>query len=98
MKLLPEPIVATGGAEPPALVDQAVVAPNHGRRPGRPQRTEAREAGLLEGALRLLGATAAGEFPAYALPIVTVEDDREMGPAVAPAELEANPVRDACRV
>jgi hypothetical protein len=85
-ELLAQPIVPTGGAEAPALVDQPVVAPNDRGRSRGPQRPEPGQAGLLERTFRLLGPTPAGKLPADALPIMAVEDHGQVGPAVTPAE------------
>src|SRR5438046_10422874 len=60
-ELLAEPVVATGGAETPALEDETVVAADDGRCSIGPQRAEAIDAGFLERALSFLGATPSGK-------------------------------------
>ena len=84
-ELLAQTVVVAGGAKAPALEDQAIVAAYQRRRTVGTQRTEPRQASLLERTFGFLRATAQSELKTSDLAVVTIYDRGQMSPAVSSA-------------
>ncbi len=82
-ELLPQSVVSARRSEPPALEDQPIVASHHRGWPLRPQRPEAKNAGILDRPFGFLGSTAQRELPTDDLTIMAVDHAHQVGPAVA---------------
>src|ERR1700728_3499982 len=82
-ELLAQPVIATGGAKAPALEDKSIVTAYYRCRTFRAHSAEARQASLLERPLGFPGTTAQREFIAGHFPVVTINNRREMAPAVS---------------
>src|SRR6516162_1986616 len=81
-EFLAQPIVTTGGTKASALENQAIITTHHRGRAIGTQRTEPRQAGLLERPLGFLGTTAQSELKARDLAVVTINNRGQMTPAV----------------
>ena len=82
--LLVEPIEGAGIAESSALEDEAIVTPNDGRVPARANGSEALQTGCFQRPFRFLRAAPQRKLKADQFAIVTINDGREVGPAVTP--------------